>query len=45
MPLWRGIDFVANASLDAAYFHFAPRMVRAMAQFQPSLSVTMGVGF
>lgn len=45
MPVWRGVDFLTVASLDAAYFHHAPQMLRPLAQWQPSLSITMGVGF
>ena len=40
-----GFDALGNLSLGAAYFHYAPELVRPQARVQPFAGVELGVGW
>jgi hypothetical protein len=45
VPLVGGTELVGEVGMSAAWFRYAPRLVRPQASFQPSASFSLGVGF
>ncbi|PTL80345.1 hypothetical protein DAT35_29655 [Vitiosangium sp. GDMCC 1.1324] len=45
LPVSSGIELVGELGVSAAYFRYAPRLLRPQDAFQPQASLTFGVGF
>ena len=45
LPISSGFEFVGELGFSAAYFSAAPQLIKPQARFQPSASLTFGVGF
>jgi hypothetical protein len=44
-PVGLGVELVGELGLSAAYFRYAPELLRPQATLQPNASFTLGVGF
>ncbi|QRO02996.1 hypothetical protein JRI60_47920 [Archangium violaceum] len=44
-PTASGVEFVSEIGVSGAYFHYAPRLTVPQFRFQPSASLSLGVGF
>jgi hypothetical protein len=45
LPTLGGVEFVSELAVSAAYFHHAPLLTVPQSSFQPSASLSLGVGF
>jgi hypothetical protein len=45
VPMYRGVELVGELSLGLAYFAHAPELLRPQSAWQPSATMTVGVGF
>jgi hypothetical protein len=45
MPIYGGVELVGELSLGLAYFPHAPELLRPQSAWQPSATMTVGVGF
>jgi len=45
MPIYGGVELVGELSLGLAYFSHAPELLRPQSAWQPSATMTVGVGF
>ncbi len=45
MPIYRGLELVGELSVGLAYFSHAPELIRPQSAWQPSATMTVGVGF
>jgi hypothetical protein len=44
-PIYGGVEMVSELSLGLAYFSYAPELARPKAAWQPSATLTLGIGF
>jgi hypothetical protein len=44
-PVYGGVEIVGDFSVSAAYFHYADELARPQSSVQPSVALSLGVGF
>jgi len=45
LPVYSGFELVGELGLNLAYFRYAPELLRPQSAWQPSASLSLGVGF
>jgi len=45
LPIYKGVELIGELSLGLAYFAHAPELLRPQSAWQPSATMTLGVGF